>query len=337
MRAGRGQEMPERRVSESPKRRRDAADTREAILEAATRRFATHSYEHAGVREIAADAGVTAALVNRYFGSKEKLFDEVIQRPSTSGTWSRTSGATWPTTSPGSWCTGGRTHRTGCIRRSCSCCIPPRSPAQSSCSGGTSTAPCFGSSPSRSAVTTRRSGPSWSWHSSRGSRSCTTSSAPRRSRTPVAKNWRRSCPGALPPVWAETTQGRLRSLSRDPPPSVGPALSGKAPKPPLPPRAYLAQLLWYSGIRGRKAPDVQHSCGLHPVVVCGSSRMMVGHGSRAAHAVLQPDVQLHVTACQTALGQLASRGRIRSMPWQRGRLSAESIKDGNTKTHASGW
>jgi AcrR family transcriptional regulator len=72
--------MPERQVKASPKRRRDAAATREAILEAATRRFANHSYERAGVREIAADAGVTAALVNRYFGSKEKLFAEVIER-----------------------------------------------------------------------------------------------------------------------------------------------------------------------------------------------------------------------------------------------------------------
>src|SRR5208282_4679028 len=76
----RGQEMPERRVSASPRRRRDAAATRQAILEASTRRFATHGYEHAGVREIAADAGVTAALVNRYFGSKEGLFAEVIER-----------------------------------------------------------------------------------------------------------------------------------------------------------------------------------------------------------------------------------------------------------------
>lgn len=32
----------------------------------------------AGVREIAAGAGVTAMLVNSYFGSKEKLFAEVI-------------------------------------------------------------------------------------------------------------------------------------------------------------------------------------------------------------------------------------------------------------------
>jgi AcrR family transcriptional regulator len=72
--------MPDRRGVTSPRRRRDAAATREAILEAATRRFAAHSYERAGVREIAADAGVTAALVNRYFGSKDRLFAEVIQR-----------------------------------------------------------------------------------------------------------------------------------------------------------------------------------------------------------------------------------------------------------------
>ncbi len=72
--------MAKRPVSASPKRRRDAAATREAILEAATRRFATQGYERAGVREIAADAGVTAALVNRYFGSKEGLFAEVIRR-----------------------------------------------------------------------------------------------------------------------------------------------------------------------------------------------------------------------------------------------------------------
>jgi AcrR family transcriptional regulator len=72
--------MPEHRVSARPRRRRDAAATREGILEAATRRFATQGYQRAGVREIAGDAGVTAALVNRYFGSKEGLFAEVIDR-----------------------------------------------------------------------------------------------------------------------------------------------------------------------------------------------------------------------------------------------------------------
>ena len=72
--------MPERRDSARPKRKRDAAATRAAILEAAARRFATQGYERAGVREIAAEAGVTAALVNRYFGSKEGLFAQVIGR-----------------------------------------------------------------------------------------------------------------------------------------------------------------------------------------------------------------------------------------------------------------
>jgi len=40
--------------------------------------FAKSGYDGAGVREIAAGAGVTAMLVNRYFGSKEQLFAEAI-------------------------------------------------------------------------------------------------------------------------------------------------------------------------------------------------------------------------------------------------------------------
>lgn len=71
--------MTDQPTSTSP-RRRGAAATREAILEAATERFSLQGYGGAGVREIAADAGVTAALVNRYFGSKEGLFTEVIER-----------------------------------------------------------------------------------------------------------------------------------------------------------------------------------------------------------------------------------------------------------------
>jgi AcrR family transcriptional regulator len=58
-------------------RRRNAAATRAAILASARKAFARAGYDGAGVREIAAGAGVTAMLVNRYFGSKEKLFGEV--------------------------------------------------------------------------------------------------------------------------------------------------------------------------------------------------------------------------------------------------------------------
>ncbi|HEU0165799.1 MAG TPA: TetR family transcriptional regulator [Thermomicrobiales bacterium] len=62
----------------TPTRSRNAAATRAAILASARRAFARVGYDGAGVREIARDAGVTAMLVNRYFGSKENLFAEVI-------------------------------------------------------------------------------------------------------------------------------------------------------------------------------------------------------------------------------------------------------------------
>src|SRR5215471_16584536 len=58
-------------------RRRNAAATRAAILASARKSFARAGYDGAGVREIASGAGVTAMLVNRYFGSKERLFAEV--------------------------------------------------------------------------------------------------------------------------------------------------------------------------------------------------------------------------------------------------------------------
>lgn len=41
--------------------------------------FTRHGYDGVGVREIARAAGVTAMLVNRYFGSKERLFSEVVE------------------------------------------------------------------------------------------------------------------------------------------------------------------------------------------------------------------------------------------------------------------
>jgi AcrR family transcriptional regulator len=60
-------------------RPRNAAATREAILESAIRNFARSGYDGVGVREIAGDAGVTAMMVNRYFGSKEQLFAEAVE------------------------------------------------------------------------------------------------------------------------------------------------------------------------------------------------------------------------------------------------------------------
>lgn len=59
-------------------RRRDAVVTREAIVLSARKAFAHSGYDGVGMREIATGAGVTEMLVNRYFGSKEQLFAEVI-------------------------------------------------------------------------------------------------------------------------------------------------------------------------------------------------------------------------------------------------------------------
>lgn len=61
-------------------RRRDSEATRAAILAAAKVHFARSGYEGAYLRDIAVDAGVDAALINRYFGGKEGLFAEVLKR-----------------------------------------------------------------------------------------------------------------------------------------------------------------------------------------------------------------------------------------------------------------
>ncbi len=75
----------DKRPAEKDARRRDATATRAAILASARSAFIASGYEGAGVREIAEGAGVTAMLINRYFGSKEGLFAEVLstanQRP----------------------------------------------------------------------------------------------------------------------------------------------------------------------------------------------------------------------------------------------------------------
>ena len=76
--------MTTRKPKAAPaKRPRNAATTRDAILASARRAFAQSGYDGAGVREIAAGAGVTAMLVNRYFGSKEALFAQVVEQTMT--------------------------------------------------------------------------------------------------------------------------------------------------------------------------------------------------------------------------------------------------------------
>lgn len=62
----------------APPRRRDAAKTRQLLLDAARRRFAGDGYNATTVRDIADDAGVNVALISRYFSSKEGLFEACL-------------------------------------------------------------------------------------------------------------------------------------------------------------------------------------------------------------------------------------------------------------------
>jgi AcrR family transcriptional regulator len=63
---------------DGPPTRRDAKRTRRLLLSAALRRFASAGYGDVTVRDIAGDAGVNVALINRYFTSKEGLFEACL-------------------------------------------------------------------------------------------------------------------------------------------------------------------------------------------------------------------------------------------------------------------
>jgi AcrR family transcriptional regulator len=62
-------------------RRGGDSGTREAILAAARTRFGDYGYDGATIRGIAADAGVDAALVHHFFGTKERLFVAAMRLP----------------------------------------------------------------------------------------------------------------------------------------------------------------------------------------------------------------------------------------------------------------
>jgi AcrR family transcriptional regulator len=61
-------------------RRRNSAESRELLLGAAGELFGEKGYEKTTLREIAANAGVDAALIARYFGSKAKLYLATLQQ-----------------------------------------------------------------------------------------------------------------------------------------------------------------------------------------------------------------------------------------------------------------
>ncbi|HKN53864.1 MAG TPA: TetR family transcriptional regulator, partial [Amycolatopsis sp.] len=62
-------------------RRPGQTETREKILDAARHRFAELGYDGATIRAIAADAGVNAALLHHFFGSKQQLFVAAMNLP----------------------------------------------------------------------------------------------------------------------------------------------------------------------------------------------------------------------------------------------------------------
>ena len=58
-------------------------DKKQTIIEAAMELFADKGFEGTSIRELAAKAGVNIAMVNYYFGSKEKLFEAMVEEKST--------------------------------------------------------------------------------------------------------------------------------------------------------------------------------------------------------------------------------------------------------------
>jgi AcrR family transcriptional regulator len=64
---------------------RDSSATKARLLDAAFTEFATYGIAGARVDRIAETAGANKRLIYVYFGNKEQLFDEVLQRALTAG------------------------------------------------------------------------------------------------------------------------------------------------------------------------------------------------------------------------------------------------------------
>ena len=62
-------------------RRPGNSGSREAILEAARAAFGERGFSDASVRDIAVRAGVDAALVHHFYGTKEQLFAAAMKLP----------------------------------------------------------------------------------------------------------------------------------------------------------------------------------------------------------------------------------------------------------------
>src|ERR1700757_63733 len=65
-------------IQTEPTRRLPGAHRREQILDAGTRAFARAGYADTGLDVVAAEAGVTPAILYRHFASKADLYREVL-------------------------------------------------------------------------------------------------------------------------------------------------------------------------------------------------------------------------------------------------------------------
>ena len=60
-----------------------SADKKEIIMNAAIELFAEKGFEGTSIRDLATRADVNVAMVNYYFGSKDKLFEALIEQKAT--------------------------------------------------------------------------------------------------------------------------------------------------------------------------------------------------------------------------------------------------------------
>lgn len=67
-------------MERSPERERNAARSREAILDAAERLFAERGYEATSLNDVGGRAGVSRGTPGYFFGSKEQLYRDVLER-----------------------------------------------------------------------------------------------------------------------------------------------------------------------------------------------------------------------------------------------------------------
>ncbi len=66
-------------MTAAPGRPRGESDARQSLIAAARHQFAQRPFESVSTRALATEAGVDAALIRYYFGSKAGLFEQMLR------------------------------------------------------------------------------------------------------------------------------------------------------------------------------------------------------------------------------------------------------------------